>query len=365
MPHHSSSGMMLDDMCADGSCGTRYQPHCRTWWGSAEFLLLWRKERNTPALVTTATAVVDEDTDGQIGEANTRILLGNDSFDPHLQPGGRFDIGFWSDDCQTCGFGGRFTGLGDDDLNYRVDNTTNNVLTIPFFNLDAAVNEEDTLIIAHPNTGATGNISVTGHNEVYTTDLYMRRLLLKECDYRIDFIGGYFFSRINEDLEINSTTLVGNTVNIRDTFRTKNEYHGGSLGLMGEFDRECFRVNILAKVALTNVSQTVIIDGQQNIDNGNQVVNNGLFAQPSNIGTRDRNEFSVVPEFGFNYAYKVGCGVELTTGYTLLYWDNVVRPGDQIDRSVDNTQRVARPAFNFVESDYWVHGMNFGLNWVY
>jgi hypothetical protein len=366
MPHHGDHPV-LDDLCTDGSCSPRHAHPSRHWWGSAEYLLWWRAERDTPTLVTTATTSVDEDTDGQLGQANTRVLLGSESFDARILPGGRFDIGFWTDSCDTLGFGGRFTALGDDDVNYRIDQTqvASGVLTIPFFNRDAAVNEEDTLLVAHPDTGATGNINVLGHNEVYALDLYMRRLLLRECDYRLDLIGGYFFSRINEDLVIDSTTLVGNTVNIRDEFRTKNEYHGGSVGLLGEWNRDCWQVNMLAKIAFTNVTQTVLIDGQQNVDNGAQVTPNGLFTQASNIGTQERDDFSVVPEFGIQSVYHLGCGVDLISGYSLIYWDNVLRPGDQIDRVVDNTQTIARPAANFVESDYWAHGMNFGLRWTY
>lgn len=59
-------------------------------------------------------------------------------------------------------------------------------------------------------------------------------------------------------------------------------------------------------------------------------------------------------------------------GYSLLYWSDVVRPGDQIDRGINTTQLPTlggqgtltgprRPAFSFQDSDFWAQGINFGV----
>ncbi len=61
-------------------------------------------------------------------------------------------------------------------------------------------------------------------------------------------------------------------------------------------------------------------------------------------------------------------------GYDFLYWSSVARPGDQIDRTVNSTQIAprtgpftgpARPAFEFKNTDYWAHGVNFGVEFRY
>ena len=93
-----------------------------------------------------------------------------------------------------------------------------------------------------------------------------------------------------------------------------------------------------------------------------------MLALPSNSGHFSRNVFSVVPEVGMNLSYQVCPNLRLFMGYTFLYWNNVARPGALIDTVVNTTQQSggtltgpARPAFAFHNTDYWAHGINFGL----
>ena len=63
----------------------------------------------------------------------------------------------------------------------------------------------------------------------------------------------------------------------------------------------------------------------------------GLLALSSNIGTFHKNSFSVVPEVDATLSYHINEHWRLFAGYDLLYWTNVVRPGQQIDRTLDET----------------------------
>jgi len=62
----------------------------------------------------------------------------------------------------------------------------------------------------------------------------------------------------------------------------------------------------------------------------------------------------------------------------VLYWTNVVRPGQQIDRSLDEAQipnfdtlgpgspsTLGRPAVPFRQSDFWAQGLNLGVEFRY
>ena len=67
--------------------------------------------------------------------------------------------------------------------------------------------------------------------------------------------------------------------------------------------------------------------------------------------------------------------IRLSMGYTFLYWSDVVRPGDQVDRVVDFTKVPSfqplpagfpaapqnRPAVLFKENDFYAHGLNFSV----
>jgi len=348
--------------CPPNDCGI----NCYGSWGSLEYLLWWREARRSPTLVTTTTTVVDQDVDGELGQANTRVLLGEEQYDDHLQPGGRLDIGFWLDRCKSFGVGVRVTALGDDDLNYITRSNVNEVLAVPFFNLDPTVNAEDTLLVAHPLDNTTGSINVSGHNEVYLGDIYVRIVGAKSDRYRVDIVGGYLFSRINDDMTLRTSTSTGATdIIVRDRFRTKNEYNAGTIGLLGEFDRGTWKVNLLAKVSLGNVQQTSIIDGITTIGGTPQAPLAGLFAQPSNSGTLVRDEFASVSELGVNWVYKIGCGADITLGYSVVYWSEAALAGDQMNRRIDPTQATERPAPELVSDDYWAQGFNVGLGWSY
>jgi hypothetical protein len=61
----------------------------------------------------------------------------------------------------------------------------------------------------------------------------------------------------------------------------------------------------------------------------------------------------------------------LSFGYSFIYWNHVVQPDSQIDRVINPTQITgqlvgpARPAFLDNDAGYFVHGVNFGVQWVW
>ena len=78
----------------------------------------------------------------------------------------------------------------------------------------------------------------------------------------------------------------------------------------------------------------------------------GMLAQPTNMGSYDRDVTAWIPEFGVTAGYDVRNWLRLTIGYNILWISNVALAGDQIDRVVNPTQfggnpliGPARPAF--------------------
>src|SRR5205823_5151213 len=101
----------------------------------------------------------------------------------------------------------------------------------------------------------------------------------------------------------------GTTIQIRDHFRARNNFHGGVVGLTGErrFDR--LYVDGWASVALGVSHQVLTVDGSTVVTGPTGAVlasgPGGLLAQPSNIGVYERNRFAVVPEAGVRVGYQV------------------------------------------------------------
>jgi hypothetical protein len=94
----------------------------------------------------------------------------------------------------------------------------------------------------------------------------------------------------------------------------------------------------------------------------------GLLALPTNSGRFVNDEFALVPQLGVRLGYQLTDGVRTFVGYDLLYWSNVVRPGEQIDLAVNPTQLppgtlfgAARPAPKGRETDLFLNGLSAGV----
>src|SRR5260370_19086401 len=66
----------------------------------------------------------------------------------------------------------------------------------------------------------------------------------------------------------------------------------------------------------------------------------GLFAQSSNIGRRLADRFTVLPSLELKLGYAINPRTQVFAGYDILYWNQVVRPGNQINHTVNLTQNA-------------------------
>jgi len=345
-------------MNCDMACGPRL------WWLDVDFTFGWRRGKGYPTLVT-------GEPDGVLPDAEVLYKAGQET--SQMNPGMQLNFGTWIDHCEVTGVGGRFWFLGKDSGDFFVDSTMEPVIARPFFDID---NErQDALLVAFPGL-RTGSLRVQATNEVLGADAYVRMLLMKTCYGRIDAIGGYTFSRINDEFRIvsNTTALVddggiveGTTFRIEDSFTTHNEFHGGTLGMMWE--RNCcgWTWNVAGKIGLGNMRQTAIVNGFNSVTvPGAATVTEegGLLTAATNIGELSRDEFCVVPELNLSLAYQIRPCLSLSIGYNFMYWSDVLRPGDIIDTSIDTDGDLeTRPLLAFNSSNYWVQGLNLGVHY--
>jgi hypothetical protein len=100
----------------------------------------------------------------------------------------------------------------------------------------------------------------------------------------------------------------------------------------------------------------------------------GLFTQSSNIGKGNADRFTVLPSLEVKLGYEINEQTRVFVGYDVMYWDQVVRPGNQINHDVNLTQNAvldpsgvgklvgsAQPAPLFKRSDFWAQGISVGL----
>ena len=354
-----------------GPCGNGFQfgPPCGqmvSWDGQIDYLLWWRKGSPLPPLVTTGG------TDGVLGTGAV-TLFGDETAEYDTQSGGRVSLGLWLDDCRRWNLSGRYWQLGESSINFSASgdgSAGSTLIARPFFNADPGVGADDSELVNEPGV-RSGSISIQSTSDVLGGDLMLRHLLNTCGDSRLEFVTGYQFSRFDESLAFDSTstiTATNLTRNVRETFDTRNEFHGALLGLRAEYHGGGWTLDILGKVGLGSVDQTVSIAGAtQNVDAVGGVTNvaGGLLAQTSNIGVFNQSEFAMVPELNVNLAYQIGCHTKVGLGYSIIYWSEAVQPGNQIDTTVDPTQASGLPMLDFESRDFWVQGLNFGLQWDY
>ncbi len=369
------------DSCGDGMyggsdpCGDDYPNFWHEPLGiytRLEYLLWWTDGQDLPPLVTTATGTGT----GILGGEDTVILFGGDSTDNEDRSGARFTLGWWLD-CEQCrALETNFYSLEESSDGFEVQSTGTPLISRPFFNQQLGT--EAVQVIAREGI-STGGVFVNTDSDVLGGEVLIRRKLDDDCCRRIDFLWGYRYARIKESLTIrDELTSIDPQANIPagtrvggfDQFETSNWFHGFDLGFEVNYRRPRSTIGFLGKVALGSMHEDVQIAGSTFVAVPGAAIAEtagGLLTQPSNIGGYERNEFAVVPEFGVSWKYQLTCRLEASIGYTAIYFSDVARPADQIDLRVDPRQitdpaaATPFPAFEFVGSDYWVQGLNAGL----
>ncbi len=166
---------------------------------------------------------------------------------------------------------------------------------------------------------------------------------------------------------------------VLDRFDTRNQFYGGQVGLNAEWRSGRWSVDARFKFALGGTNQSVDVEGRQRVIQPNGATQNfvgGLYALSSNIGLQSQTRLSFVPEVGLKIGYDITDNIRVFIGYDLIYWSTVVRPGDQIDQSLDTNlipnagvvQPIAnqvRPRVPFHQSNFWAQGVNAGLEFKY
>jgi len=397
-PEAESEALVLEDDGLDASCQVLVPcgglPLGMLWW-EADYLLWWAKGMEIPPLVTGGTT-------GVLG--TSPVLYGDDQILDEARSGFRVGLGSWLD-CGRCfGVEGDYWMLGEATDHFRAESNAQGspALFRPFFNINprdeagefAPPAREDAEIVSSPGVLA-GSVVVDSYSDLQGAGIRWRRQLCCQsaCDTcadacgcqhalarssRLDLLVGYRFVQLKEGLAVNEAlaSLLSapdqGQFAINDSFQTANRFHGADLGVT--WRRRCgpWLLDVLGKLSLGGVEQTVRIAGQTVIsgsaaDNGTYA--GGLLAQSTNINVYRRNVFAMVPELGINLGYQLAPWLTAKVGYSFLYWSRVVRPGDQIDLVVnpdllpppDGFAGAERPRFEFRDADFWAQGLRVGL----
>ncbi len=338
-------------------------------WARVDYLISWRRGTKTPVLATTSTPGTPIEDAGVLGLSSTSSLMGSNTLNDDSTPGIRIDFGRWIPGSDAA-IGARFYSMFDAGSSHTFDD---GIVTRPFFNVDA--NEAQSLPVNFPGSEA-GSLTIDSTAKMIGTDVYVMRPWRSSGIARLNFIAGYQFSRFDESVQIsnNSTNLdgrnsipIGTQLEVTDSFRTKNVFHGGLLGLSSDIDGGDYTVSFLAKVGIGGVDHTIITSGQTIITDpgGGSNTLDGLFVRQSNRGEFKRSRFTAVPEFSVRYTKHLNDSLDFSLGYSIIYWGHAVQPGNQIDSNVDMTNTTSQPTMPFEVDHYWAQSLNMGVTFRY
>ncbi|GIX00534.1 MAG: hypothetical protein KatS3mg111_3866 [Pirellulaceae bacterium] len=352
------------------SCAT---PSSTNVWFGAETLLWFGQRQSSPALITTAPMT----TLPILGNPGVSVQFGGqEGIDYGLIPGYRLSAGMYLDECQKIGLGGRVYGIFPDKDSYAIANGTGDPsIGVPFFNADPNVMADSAQLIAYHDGNQlawAGDARVRADLDMVGTDGSLHLLLARSRDHRVDLLAGYTFNRLQSSIDLRTTRTNFDTGDLIpdgtifrtvDLFETDNQFHGAHLGVLSSVVRNRLTLSTLAKVSFGNMRQTGAINGFSEQELGGSVTPTvgGIFAQASNIGTFARDRFAFIPELGIKAGYSIAPGIELTTGYTFMYWSSVALAGEQMDSVVDPTQTVSRPVRTNAIGSYWMQGLDLGM----
>lgn len=389
------------DSCGESCCGElcsaeAWRP-CITLclpqdgWVSYEYLNWYQDALELPALVTTSLdSSVSRSQAGVLSSPMTSVLYGNEGLLGPSIDGGRLRFGVWLDRCHTWGIGAELFGMSTQTDEFSASSDGLPILARPFFNTVTGV--EDAELVAYPDV-VSGSLRVQVESSFEGAGFQIRQLRRTEegcrewwfcgCPEhfccRSELLYGYRFLQLTEGVTIQESLVSQDSNNpgsfdITDQFRTRNQFNGVDLGWAVKTTRGQWTLDGSIRLALGNTRQSVSISGVSVISDPASVPTQqnhdaGFLALDSNSGEYRQNEFTVVPEFGVNLGYQLTDHLRFMIGYTGIYWSNVVRPGQHIDRDVNPNllppvgspvSGANRPGFAFDTTDYWIQGINLG-----
>lgn len=378
--HYETAPLAVDD---GGFRRSRWGPSGR-FFLSWEYLYWWTQGQNTPPLITRGPA----GTQASLAEPGTVVLSGGSRELDDPRSGARFTAGLWLTPGRRLGleFRGFLLETASHGDGVASDDTAN--FGIPFA---STAGTETSLLFASTAPGA----SVTGTAAYYMSSRFGGVEInpvfnaVNRGNFWLDLWLGFRFVCLDEDFRLTTfsqtqgaATLgfqgqqVSGSRTVSDFFGTRNEFYSGQFGGRAQWQRGPVILDLQSKIALGSMHEVAQVSGfttatSATLTPNTQTVLRGLFAAGTNSGSRSRDVFAVAPEVNVNLGFQVTPRVRIFGGYTFLYLSNVIRPAEQIDRTVNPTQvpsfsagplaGPSRPASEFNDTDFWAHGVSAGL----
>ncbi len=355
-------------------------------WELTSELVYFLFSRPNPRFPLATTGSATDPVPGAIGQPGTRIIADASTFKENPHVGTKLTATYWlteEPECLGIELSGFMSEWGPSRFHQNNQGNANDpVLGRPFFNTGLGVEDLDSRAV--PGVMA-GDVNVGFFTRIMGADASFRYNLTGYSPNgpSLFLLAGPRFVRIDDRYASNETSNdlpigSGSTFVIQDNFTTRNIFLGGQVGTQFRYRWQGVTVDLLGKISAGNNNETLNINGFTSVTNqttGQTVsANQGLFAQPSNIGQYTHNTFSVIPEFALKLHLNLTDTIKITLGYGLMEMTHVARTADQLNRNVTiqplNSPAQVGPASpprptTINDSNFWTNYFNLGIELVF
>ena len=305
VPSSDNCGVTCFDDCTSccpsdsclADCCSCYNSNRNCLWVSGEYLLWGFSKPNAPPLVTSGTGGVGTNgsagysseggsgTGPALGQAGTHVLYGGDTFNTDAHSGARLTFGFWCPKHDDWGM--EFSGmyLAANTTSFSAGPSSTAILGRPFLDVTpgsfiTATGQspfQSTELVNFPGL-VNGSVRVDYTSQLWGADANVLYKLCCKPNFRLNFLMGYRYLALDENITINEN-LSGPFL-VTDRFATHNSFNGGQIGFDGEYRFcKCWFIGGTVKLAVGDMTQSANIAGSQQL-----FANTGVFANSTNVG---------------------------------------------------------------------------------
>jgi hypothetical protein len=182
-----------------------------------------------------------------------------------------------------------------------------------------------------------------------TADVNYRHNLYCDPNARLDLLAGYRYAFVQDELFLGDSPDGSHDDYRRNRLAVSNPFHGGQIGLAGEYRGERLFVSGAAKVAFGAVSPEVCATGMFRGAEGETADG---FARLTALRDTSGSRFAVLPTLNVRVGTQVRDHARLFVGYSFHYLSQVARLGDALSPA----------ATSLAFTDFWVQSFNLGFD---
>lgn len=315
------------------------------WWVSPTLELGWTEGARLPPLVRVGTG--------------GPVVYGGRQLPAQFREGLGLTAGAWLDHCQTRGIDASFYYLSPAGHAAEIV-SAGAPLMLP--------TAQGFFPLTDPDAGFIGAFQTGLTTHYLTADVNYRHTLYCETDGRLDALVGYRYAHLGDQLDLYGKRVGpgGEIVRFRDQVDAANDFHGGQVGLAGEYRMGDWYLGGSGTVAFGSVFTRTDLSGKFRV-NG-VVVPYGFYARPDVAGVREESRFAVMPVLRLTLGRQLTEHARVFVGYQFQYLNNLTRAGDVIDPTPSVpaadpllVQPSPLPRRDATASDFWAQSVNLGF----